>query len=113
MTHPAFRLINDPAPAAIHPGSQLEVVIEYRGIKKEPHPCRLVVHSSDPVRPEIMVDVIAHTRLGRLPGRMRRSVPATRAAHAADAADAADAAAAPTGTAVTSATTAATSEHVH
>jgi hypothetical protein len=46
----------------------LEVVIEYRAIEREPHPCRLVVHSSDPVRPEIMVDVIAHTVWDGCPG---------------------------------------------
>lgn len=59
--HPGFRLINDPAPITVHPGSCLAVVIEYRAIEREPHPCHLLIKSDDPVEPVKLVDVVAYT----------------------------------------------------
>jgi hypothetical protein len=46
--HHAFRLINNPFPATLRPGSCLSVVIQYRAIEKEPRACELVIHSNDP-----------------------------------------------------------------
>jgi hypothetical protein len=59
--HPGFRLINDPAPVTVHPGSCLAVVIEYRAIEREPHPCRLLIRSNDPGEPVKLIDVVAYT----------------------------------------------------
>jgi hypothetical protein len=59
--HPGFRLINDPAPVTVHPGSCLAVVIEYRAIEREPHPCQLLIKSDDPSEPVKLLDVVAYT----------------------------------------------------
>jgi hypothetical protein len=59
--HPGFRLINDPAPVTVHPGACLAVVIEYRAIEREPHPCQLLIKSDDPSEPVKLLDVVAYT----------------------------------------------------
>jgi hypothetical protein len=56
-----FKLINNPFPAKLHPGSCLGVVIEYRA-NCEPECCELVIHSDDPHEPVKVLDVIAYTR---------------------------------------------------
>ena len=56
-----FRLINNPFPAALHPGSCLGVVIEYRA-SCEPECCELVIKSDDPTDPVKVLDVVAFTR---------------------------------------------------
>ena len=58
---PGFRLINNPAPVTVHPGSCLAVVIEYRAIEREPHPCHLLIKSDDPTEPVKRLDVVAYT----------------------------------------------------
>ena len=55
-----FRLINNPFPATLHPGSCLGVVIEYKA-SCEPECCELVVESDDPVHPVRCLDVVAFT----------------------------------------------------
>ena len=59
--HRAFRLINNPFPATLRPGSCLSVVIQYRAVEKVPTACELVIHSNDPETPVKCLDVIAHT----------------------------------------------------
>ena len=59
-----FRLINNPFPATLHPGSCLGVVIEYRA-SCEPECCELVIESDDPHHPVKMRDVVAFTRCGK------------------------------------------------
>jgi hypothetical protein len=59
--HRAFRLINDPFPAILHPGSCLAVVVEYRAEEHEPVPCELVIRSDDPTDPVKCIDVLAYT----------------------------------------------------
>jgi hypothetical protein len=56
-----FRLINNPFPATLHPGSCLGVVIRYRA-SCEPECCELVIESDDPETPTRTLDVIAYTR---------------------------------------------------
>ncbi|MGA8111182.1 MAG: choice-of-anchor D domain-containing protein [Acidobacteriaceae bacterium] len=56
-----FRLINNPFPATLHPGSCLCVVIEYRA-SCEPECCELVIRSDDPADPVRVLDVVAFTR---------------------------------------------------
>jgi photosystem II stability/assembly factor-like uncharacterized protein len=56
-----FRLINNPFPAALRPGSCLDVVIQYRANERVPKPCELVIRSDDPNTPIKCVDVIAFT----------------------------------------------------
>ncbi|MGH9343044.1 MAG: choice-of-anchor D domain-containing protein, partial [Terriglobia bacterium] len=57
-----WRLVHNPFPATLHPGSCLEVVIRYKATQREPRPCELVIHSDDPARPVREVHVIAWTR---------------------------------------------------
>jgi hypothetical protein len=57
-----FKLINNPFPATLHPGSCLAVVIRYWAHCDEPESCELVIHSDDPERPVHGVDVVAYTR---------------------------------------------------
>jgi Abnormal spindle-like microcephaly-assoc'd, ASPM-SPD-2-Hydin/Galactose oxidase, central domain len=56
-----FKLINNPFPATLHPGSCLGVVIQYRA-SCEPECCELVITSDDPDQPVKVLDVVAYTR---------------------------------------------------
>jgi hypothetical protein len=67
-----FRLINNPFPATLHPGSCLGVIIEYRA-SCEPECCELVIESDDPRHPVKMRDVVAFSRCGKNCGCGRRS----------------------------------------
>ncbi len=57
-----WRLIHNPFPNTLHPGSCLNVVIRYHATECEPHPCEVVIESDDPARPKVEVEVIAWTR---------------------------------------------------
>jgi hypothetical protein len=56
-----FKLINNPFPSKLHPGSCLGVVIQYRA-SCEPECCELIIHSDDPHEPVKVLDVVAYTR---------------------------------------------------
>jgi hypothetical protein len=56
-----FRLINNPFPATLHPGSCLDVVIQYRATERVPRSCELVIMSDDPDHPVRHLDLIAWT----------------------------------------------------
>jgi hypothetical protein len=56
-----FRLINNPFPATVRPGSCLGVVIQYCG-SCDPECCELVVTTDDPKTPVKTLDVVAYTR---------------------------------------------------
>jgi hypothetical protein len=56
-----FRLINNPFPATLHPGSCLDVVIQYRATERVARSCELVIISDDPDHPVRHLDVIAWT----------------------------------------------------
>ncbi|CAM2188784.1 Abnormal spindle-like microcephaly-associated protein ASH domain-containing protein [Paraburkholderia sacchari] len=56
-----WKLLNNPFPATLHPGSCLPVVIQYRAGEKCPRPCELVIESNDPAMPVKYVEVLAHT----------------------------------------------------
>src|SRR5271165_3492467 len=59
-----FKLINNPFPATLHPGSCLGVVIQYCA-SCEPECCELVITSDDPDQPVKVLDVVAYTRCER------------------------------------------------
>ena len=59
--NPHWKLINNPFPAALHPGSCLSVVIRYKATEKCPICCELVITSDDPVTPVKTLDVMAYT----------------------------------------------------
>ena len=57
----SWKLINNPFPATLHPGSCLGVVIRYKAIERCPVCCELVIKSDDPVTPIKCLDVMAYT----------------------------------------------------
>lgn len=56
-----WKLINNPFPATLHPGSCLGVVIRYKATEKCPICCELVITSDDPITPVKTLDVMAYT----------------------------------------------------
>ena len=56
-----WKLIHNPFPAALHPGSCLCVVIRYKATEKCPRACELVIESDDPLTPVKTLDVMAYT----------------------------------------------------
>jgi hypothetical protein len=56
-----WKLINNPFPATLHPGSCLSVLIRYKATEKCPRCCELVITSDDPDAPEKILDVMAYT----------------------------------------------------
>jgi hypothetical protein len=56
-----WKLINNPFPATLHPGSCLAVVLRYFAAEKCPRCCELVITSDDPVTPVKTLEVLAYT----------------------------------------------------
>jgi hypothetical protein len=56
-----WKLINNPFPATLHPGSCLSVVIRYKATEKCPRSCDLIITSDDPQTPVKTLEVIAYT----------------------------------------------------
>jgi len=59
-----WKLINNPFPATLHPGSCLCVVIRYKATEKCPRCCELIIASDDPMTPLKTLDVMAYTIWG-------------------------------------------------
>jgi len=56
-----WKLINNPFPATLHPGSCLSVLIRYKATEKCPRCCELVITSDDPITPVKTLEVTAYT----------------------------------------------------
>jgi hypothetical protein len=56
-----WKIVNNPFPATLRPGSCLGVVIRYKATEKCPRCCELVITSDDPVTPVKTLDVMAYT----------------------------------------------------
>ena len=56
-----WKLINNPFPARLFPGSCLSVLIRYKATEKCPRYCELVITSDDPEIPVKTLDVMAYT----------------------------------------------------
>ena len=56
-----WKLVNNPFPATLHPGSCLGVVIRYIATEKLPRSCDLVISSNDPTDPVKTLEVMATT----------------------------------------------------
>lgn len=69
--HRRFRLIHNPFPAKLRPGSSLDVVIQFRATRALPRLCELIVMSDDPVTPIRTLDVLAYTRYEEGEGERR------------------------------------------
>jgi photosystem II stability/assembly factor-like uncharacterized protein len=59
--HHHWRLVHNPFPATLHPGSCLNVTIRYLAKQKEPRCCEVVIKSDDPVTPVKEVEATAWT----------------------------------------------------
>jgi hypothetical protein len=56
-----WKLINNPFPATLHPGSFLAVVIRYKATERYPRPCELIITSDDPTEPVKIIELLAAT----------------------------------------------------
>ena len=56
-----WKLLNDPFPAKLHPGSCLPVVLQYHATERCSRICELVIESDDPETPERIIEVSAYT----------------------------------------------------
>jgi hypothetical protein len=63
--NPHWRLIHNPFPATLYPGSCLNVVIRYKASEKCPRCCELVIRSDDPETPIKVLEVLAYTDWNR------------------------------------------------
>jgi hypothetical protein len=59
--NPHWKLINNPFPATLHPGSCLSVGILYHATEKFPRSCDLVITSDGPTTPVKILEVVAYT----------------------------------------------------
>jgi HYDIN/CFA65/VesB-like, Ig-like domain/Protein of unknown function (DUF1573) len=56
-----WKLVNNPFPATLAPGSCLGVVVRYKATEKSPIACELIIASDDPATPVKTLDVMAYT----------------------------------------------------
>jgi hypothetical protein len=56
-----WKLLHNPFPAKLHPGSCLPVTIQYHATEKIARVCELVIESDDPTTPVKIVEVLAYT----------------------------------------------------
>jgi hypothetical protein len=56
-----WKLINNPFPATLHPGSCLALVIRYKATERYPRPCELIITSDDPTQPVKVIELLAAT----------------------------------------------------
>ena len=59
-----WKLVNNPFPATLQPGSCLDILIRYKATEKCPRCCELVITSDDPDTPIKTLDVMAYTVWG-------------------------------------------------
>lgn len=56
-----WKLINNPFPEVLRPGSCLAVVIRYKATERYPRACELVISSDDPLEPVKVIELLAAT----------------------------------------------------
>jgi Abnormal spindle-like microcephaly-assoc'd, ASPM-SPD-2-Hydin len=56
-----WKLLHNPFPATVSPGSCLPLVIQYHATEKCPRSCELIIESDDPTTPVKVLDVLAYT----------------------------------------------------
>jgi Pro-kumamolisin, activation domain/Abnormal spindle-like microcephaly-assoc'd, ASPM-SPD-2-Hydin len=59
-----WKLINNPFPATLHPGSCLALVIRYKATERYPRPCELIITSDDPTQSVKVIELLAATIWG-------------------------------------------------
>jgi len=56
-----WKLLNNPFPARLHPGSSLALIIQYRATEKCSRCCELIIESDDPAQPDKTIEILAYT----------------------------------------------------
>jgi hypothetical protein len=56
-----WKLVNNPFPATLRPGSCLGVVVRYKATEKCPRSCELLIRSDDPAVPVRTLEMLAYT----------------------------------------------------
>jgi hypothetical protein len=56
-----WKLVHNPFPATLHPGSCLNLVVRYTAIERCPRSCELEIKSDDPNTPVKVLDLLAYT----------------------------------------------------
>ncbi|MES9833404.1 MAG: choice-of-anchor D domain-containing protein [Candidatus Thiodiazotropha sp. DIVDIV] len=56
-----WKLVNNPFPATLQPGANLDILIRYKAEEKCPRAQMLVIKSDDPKKPKITLDLLAYT----------------------------------------------------
>ena len=56
-----WKLINNPFPATLHPGSCLGLVIRYKATERYPRACELIITCDDPTEPVKIIELLAAT----------------------------------------------------
>jgi hypothetical protein len=56
-----WKLINNPFPATLHPGSNLALVVRYHATERYPRACELIIASDDPAEPVKCIELLAAT----------------------------------------------------
>lgn len=59
-----WKLMNNPFPATLHPGSCLALVVRYTATERYPRPCELIITSDDPTQPTKVIELLAATIWG-------------------------------------------------
>jgi hypothetical protein len=59
-----WKLINNPFPATLRPGSCLALVIRYKATERYPRPCELIITSDDPTQAVKVIELLAATIWG-------------------------------------------------
>ena len=59
-----WKVLNNPFPATLHPGSCLPIVIQFRAGEKCPRAAELVIESNDPLTPVRHIELLAYTVWG-------------------------------------------------
>jgi hypothetical protein len=59
-----WKLINNPFPATLRPGSCLALVIRYKATERYPRPSELIITSDDPTQPVKVIELLAATIWG-------------------------------------------------
>ncbi|MES9927877.1 MAG: choice-of-anchor D domain-containing protein [Candidatus Thiodiazotropha sp. 6PDIVS] len=56
-----WKLVNNPFPATLQPGANLDILVRYKAEEKCPRAQMLVIKSDDPKKPKITLDLLAYT----------------------------------------------------
>jgi hypothetical protein len=59
--NPHWKLVNNPFPATLHPGSCMGLVVRYKAKERSPIASELVITSDDPAMPVKTLDAMAYT----------------------------------------------------